>query len=203
MPIKQLPWPDVSGAKNADGHLCVGSHPSRSKHCRTLLEFYRPPDPKKLQFIGTTYKVLATDVDWMKHDLRTIAVFTVALRDLVEEKINRLKPPRTGGFIGTGVVTQLSDGGLGLYEAGHHATIYPRFRWRFPFSLVGEGHTAAIAMAIRLETLRPDILVAEPDRRLGVSVPDGPELPRVPRFEDTWSAWLDEYLAQREATCTK
>lgn len=189
--MKPLPWPDVTGARNSDGHLCVGAHPSRSKHCRTLLEFYRPEG---------NYRTLATDVSWLQHDLRTIAVLTVALRDLIEQKIKALHPGRAIGFCGSGVTTQLNDSGLFLYEAGSHATLYPRFWWAFPIHMTGAGHAPTIALVTRWEALRPDVLVGNRDSRLGVSLSDHKhDRNSLPRFDSSWDEWLDEYLAQRKA----
>lgn len=192
---KILPWPDVTGAKNREGHPCVGSTRSGSKHCCTRLEFYQPGPNRPHRY--RHYLTLANDVRWLPRDHRTIAILTVGLRDIVDQKIKTLHPTRAIGFCGTGVTTQLNNDGLFLYEAGGHGTIYPRFRWVFPYNPLGENYAEVLARAIIWETLRPDVLVGMLDRRLGVSLPPAPDIP-TPRFDGDMMGWLDEYLAQRE-----
>lgn len=55
-------------------------------------------------------------------------------------------------------------------------------------------------MAIRLETLAPDALVAEVDPNGSHILEADPPAPSVPRFCGSWSDWLTEYLATKGRT---
>lgn len=147
MALNQLPFPDVTGARDKDGRVCVGSKPSRSKHCRTNLVFYDP-----VSKVEST--VLATDVDWMPRDSKTIAVLQNALRAVLNSKITN--PLDRGDAVGRKIGCRFY-----LMEVAR-GMLWPRYKWWLPYYM--EWHHA-VPLLIRYETLFPGVLVAEHDLR--------------------------------------
>jgi len=174
------PWPDITGARDARGGVCIGSRRSRSKECKTLLVFYLD---------GGTYTRLATKVPWMEKDSATIAILAEGLRRIVNTK---LPMP----YDRAGVVPQLVDRTLYLYEGGFRGTLFPRWKWYLHLSLppFAEG----LAMAIQMETLS-DKLVATEDKRPPAQVTDDERPRNYARFYSGWPEYVEDTLKLKEA----
>lgn len=158
----QLHWPSVIGARTKEGHVCVGTARTRSKHCLTALRFYQED--------GDPYRILATDVAW-QIDGTTAAVLAEGLREIIREKRRRLFPHMTTGFCGYDLVTRYTWPPTTLYvhEVGGGA-FYRRFLYRFPFDL---GLRSGLA---RLEQLGSPTFVHVVDRPRD----DAGRVPRMP-----------------------
>jgi len=180
---KLLPWPDLTGARDCDGDIVVQRRKSRSKHCATRLLLTNIEHQ-------TYYERLAIDVPWGK-DRNTIAILANGLQDLVNSKV---EVPFDRGL----PAIQVIDTYLVMYEAGPRGTLWPRYWWSLHLSC--PGFSWAIAEAIRMETLRPDVLVAFPDKRAPAVV--NPHLPdtnfRHPHWTGNLKEWVDAVILRRE-----
>lgn len=150
---RPLPWPDVTGARTKEGYVCVGArHDNRSKYTRTTLLFY---DPKhRRQYECPAHKVAWADGEDVGHNAEILGN---ALRNLMVSK----KAPRIHQR--AMIAAQQVDTFLYLYEAGYHASLYPRLRWKLPYSTM--GYVRAMVWAIEEETRNPDKVLAEEDPR--------------------------------------
>jgi hypothetical protein len=187
---KLMSWPDLLGARDANGYIVVDRKRSRSKWSNTRFVLYNPKD-------GGTAVRTAGQFAWAKYDAANIAILANGLREVVNRKV---KVPFDRGA----VAMQCVDTTLVMYETGYRGTIWPRYWW--PISLSAPALSWAINEALIMETLRPDALVAFEDKRACASVK--PHLPHEwkwdekPRWTGDLNDFVDQILAKKETLAT-
>lgn len=186
MTASPLPWPDLTGAVDSEGRVCVGAahHKSRSRGCRTVLRFYDPTSREEVE-------VLASKVRWKEHDGKTTAIFLDAIHAILVQK--GVMPFDRGHFS-----ARLIECRFYLMEACR-GRLWPRYKWWLPYSL---GWDDVLSMVVWYETLRPDAVVGEEDSRMcseEIRTPheDHDYASRPARCDEGHAKFVDDLLAAR------
>lgn len=159
--MKPLPYPNVVGAVDICGRICVGvthNPKSRSKKGISRVTLFNPTD-------STTATMLAPLVAWDEDAQNNNAILAEALRALLCSK-GEIWDRAT-------VAVQVTGDYLYLYEAGYRESLFPRWKWKLPYRM---NYTWALSWAILQETRIPDKLVALHDTRKAVSLESDPAL---------------------------
>lgn len=143
-----LPWPDLTGACDRAGHVCVGiaHHRSRSTIGRTVFRFYNPDTKSESE-------VAAHRVSWREEDARTTSILLSGIHEVLVRK--GVAPFDRGLLVARNIGVRFY-----LMEVAK-GRLWPRYKWWLPYGL---GWTEAARFALFCETLRPEV-VGEEDRR--------------------------------------
>jgi len=185
-----MQWPEVTGARTTEGWVCIGKSKrrSRSKFCRTFLRFIDPETDE-------VFEVLATQVAWAPYDRVTHAVLTAGIMELVNTKLEKAG---SLGFDRATFATQIVDTTLCVYEAGYRGTLFPRFWWHMSNSCPPYSH--GLREVLVMETLAPDDIVGNEDKRPCANVETQPDPRSYPLWMGDLTAFVDDALRLKELT---